>query len=107
MAEKITIKAAPGRNVRDPNNRNRVLPADGIKVSPTDPYWFLKLKRGDVVIAPPQKTAQAAATPAAAPASASAAAPASPPAAPVSPAPTQPQTPVKPAVTGTATQSAE
>jgi Protein of unknown function (DUF2635) len=94
MADKITIKAAPGRNVRDPNNRNRVLPADGIKVSPTDPYWFLKIQRGDVVVVPAQKPVQPAAAPAAAPAS--------PPAAPV-----QPQPPVKPAVTGTATQSAE
>lgn len=101
MADKITIKAAPGRNVRDPNNRNRVLPAEGIKVSPTAPYWFLKIQRGDVVVVPQQ----AAQTPASPPA-----APASPPAAPVSPppvAPAQPQTPVKPAVTGTATQSAE
>lgn len=99
MADKITIKAAPDRNVRDPNNRNRVLPADGIPVSPTDPYWFLKIKRGDVVIVPAQKAAQPAAAPAAAPAP--------PPVSPPPAAPAQPQTPVKPAVTGTATPSAE
>ena len=99
MADMITIKAAEGRNVRDPNNRSRVLPADGIRVSPTDPYWFLKIKRGDVVIVPAQKAAPVS----------PAAAPVSPPAPPVSPpaAPAQPQTPAKPAVTGTATQSAE
>jgi hypothetical protein len=50
MADMIRIKPAPGRNVRDPANRNRVMPDEGIDFSKTDPYWWTKIQRGDVVV---------------------------------------------------------
>jgi hypothetical protein len=58
MAEMIRIIAAPGRHVRDPGNRNRVIPSDGIDVAKTDPYWFTKIQRGDVVVVQPAQPVQ-------------------------------------------------
>jgi hypothetical protein len=81
MTEMITIIAGPGRRVRDPDNRNRLLPPGGIEVSKGHARWYKLLSRGDVVIAPPGgaavKPAQVApATVAPAPASPPAPAPA-------------------------------
>ena len=87
MADMIKVQAAPGRRVRDPATK-RPLPPEGVEVSPDEPYWFKRLRDGDVIPAAADAApAPAASPPAAAPApkSTAAAAPPAPPAAPPSP----------------------
>jgi hypothetical protein len=88
----IKVVAAAGRRVRDPAT-GRVIPAAGIEVDDTVPYWRKRLNQKDVVKAPAETPPAEPASPPPPPA---AAAPASPP--PASPPPAPPPAPVSPPV---------
>lgn len=48
MPDTIEVKPAEGRQVRDPGDRNRLLPSEGKRVTRTA-YWLRRLAQGDVV----------------------------------------------------------
>ncbi len=50
--EKLTIWAAPGRNVRHPHTKVQ-LPAEGLTIFADDPYWYRRIQEGDVVTVDP------------------------------------------------------
>jgi len=43
------VKPIPGGTVRDPHTK-QIIPAEGVKVNDTDPYWIQRVAHGDVTV---------------------------------------------------------
>ena len=53
----MRIKPADGLVVRDPETK-AAISSDGIEVNPFDLYWAARLRDGDVVLAPQEKSSK-------------------------------------------------
>jgi len=49
MLERVKVKCADGRIVRDPKSCI-IIPDEGKMVDPKNPYWYRRIKAGDVII---------------------------------------------------------
>ncbi len=49
----IKVSPVPGRRVRDPGGDGCPVIKAGWPVDPTEPYWFRRIRDGDVTVDPP------------------------------------------------------
>ena len=47
--QRVLVKPQDGKIVRDPKSK-QILPPEGKKIDPKQPYWLRRIKDGDVIL---------------------------------------------------------